>query len=416
VLPFETNDRDGAEVRAAGGLGWVLFLFAGCQNFTQTPPILVVDTLASGIVSVRNLNAGPTVSTPGFTLDHIVRVGSIGGGEETSFGRVVDALVGPGDVLYVLDAQSQTVQTFDLTGAYLGSFGGPGQGPGELASPYSLALDDRGQIWVADAGNRRYSVFTADGQALTSHAAPFRGGMARGLVRIAQGRVWDLSMLMERSEGPNGSVQMRSLGVGALGLAGEDALVPFDTIPLGLWLPTGLTRSAGSERLTMIPPYAPNRALGFAPDGTLWVGIGDQYAVHKVVPSGDTILIATREDTPAFPFDEGSKARVDEWFRSTREDGFDGDASVLPEAYPLFSRISVDDDGLLWIFRSTPGENSTEIDVFNENGHYLGSVPASIEIGTTGTRPRIVHGYLVGTSVDQLGVQYVEVFRVSAGR
>ena len=123
----------------------------------------------------------------------------------------------------------------------------------------------------------------------------------------------------------------------------------------------------------------------------------------------------TRESALAFPLDEEAAAFVEQWFQSTQEDGFDGDASVLPQSYPFFNRLSADDDGLLWVFRDVPGENSTEIDLFDAGGRYLGTVPASINVSTTGTQPRLNSGYLVGTSVDNLGVQYVEVFRVESG-
>jgi hypothetical protein len=393
----------------------VVLALVGCQDRTDVRPTFVVDTLASGTVRVQNLEPDAPSEPTGISLRHVVRVGSIEGDEVTSFGRVVDALVGPDEVVFVLDAQAKAARMFDLTGNYLGTLGGPGRGPGELRSPYSLVIDEEGRIWVADAGNRRFSVFEKDGVSWASRGVSFRGGIGRGSVRIAQDRLWDLSMLMDRSEGPDGSVQVRSLGIGALGLALEDALVPRDTIPLGIWSPTGLTRVSGSERLTMIPPYAPRRVMEFSRAGSLWIGIGDRYEIHEVVPGGDTVRILTRESVSPYHFDEEASAFVGEWFRSTKQDGFDGDESVVPTVYPLFSRISADEDGFLWVFRDLPGENSTEIDVFDPDGRFRGTVSASIEVGAKGTNPRIFNGYLVGTSVDPLGVQYVEVFRVSTG-
>ncbi len=49
------------------------------------------------------------------------------------------------------------------TGEWLGSFGSPGSGPGQLNTPHSIATDAQDRIYVADRGNRRIQVFDPDG-------------------------------------------------------------------------------------------------------------------------------------------------------------------------------------------------------------------------------------------------------------
>ncbi len=51
-------------------------------------------------------------------------------------------------------------------GEWLGSFGTPGDGPGQLNTPHSIAVDAQNQIYVADRGNRRIQVFDVDGKLL----------------------------------------------------------------------------------------------------------------------------------------------------------------------------------------------------------------------------------------------------------
>ena len=51
-------------------------------------------------------------------------------------------------------------------GEWLGSFGGPGDGPGQLNTPHSIAIDADDHIYVADRGNRRIQVFDTDGHVL----------------------------------------------------------------------------------------------------------------------------------------------------------------------------------------------------------------------------------------------------------
>src|SRR5579863_1606505 len=55
------------------------------------------------------------------------------------------------------------VAKFDKNGDWVKSFGTPGNGPGQLNTPHSIAADAKGNIYVADRGNRRIQVFDHDG-------------------------------------------------------------------------------------------------------------------------------------------------------------------------------------------------------------------------------------------------------------
>ncbi len=56
------------------------------------------------------------------------------------------------------------VAKFDKDGHWVKSFGEPGSGPGQLNTPHSIAADAKGNIYVADRGNRRIQVFDPDGK------------------------------------------------------------------------------------------------------------------------------------------------------------------------------------------------------------------------------------------------------------
>ena len=55
------------------------------------------------------------------------------------------------------------VAKFDKNGRWVKSFGEPGSGPGQLNTPHSIAADAKGNIYVADRGNRRIQIFDPDG-------------------------------------------------------------------------------------------------------------------------------------------------------------------------------------------------------------------------------------------------------------
>ncbi len=52
------------------------------------------------------------------------------------------------------------------TGEWLGSFGEPGDGPGQLNTPHNIGIDNEDHIYVADRGNRRIQVFDTNGKVL----------------------------------------------------------------------------------------------------------------------------------------------------------------------------------------------------------------------------------------------------------
>lgn len=72
------------------------------------------------------------------------------------FGTIEDAVLSADGRLYVLDSRYNDVTVLHEDGRPLGTFAGPGEGPGELGSPEALALTGDGDstILVADRGAR----------------------------------------------------------------------------------------------------------------------------------------------------------------------------------------------------------------------------------------------------------------------
>ena len=65
--------------------------------------------------------------------------------------------------LVIADTGRDRVLIYSLTGTRLSTFGSYGTGNGQFASPRDIAVDDVGNIYVADAENNRIQAFTATG-------------------------------------------------------------------------------------------------------------------------------------------------------------------------------------------------------------------------------------------------------------
>jgi len=68
---------------------------------------------------------------------------------------------------YISDGYvNSRVAKVDKNGNWLKSWGEPGDKPGEFNTPHSIALDAKGNVYVADRGNRRIQVFDEEGKFL----------------------------------------------------------------------------------------------------------------------------------------------------------------------------------------------------------------------------------------------------------
>ena len=117
--------------------------------------ILVADTHYFRVLSY----------TPTGELIESRTIGGEHGHEPGQFGFVTDAVEDAAGNVYVSEyGEFDRIQKFSPSGKFLKQWGSHGSEPGQFVRPQSLEIDERGQIWVADACNHRIQVFNADGE------------------------------------------------------------------------------------------------------------------------------------------------------------------------------------------------------------------------------------------------------------
>jgi sugar lactone lactonase YvrE len=88
--------------------------------------------------------------------------------------------------LYVADTLNNRIEIFDADGKFISAFGKSGDGPGYFARPKGVAIDGDGHIWVADGMQDRVQVFNREAQLLISFGGHgMLPGQFQGLVGIA---------------------------------------------------------------------------------------------------------------------------------------------------------------------------------------------------------------------------------------
>jgi streptogramin lyase len=87
--------------------------------------------------------------------------------EDGRFRQVTDMTWDPAGNTYISDGYiNSRVAKVNKNGDWLKSWGDRGNKPGEFNTPHNIAADARGNIYVADRGNRRLQVFDNDGKFL----------------------------------------------------------------------------------------------------------------------------------------------------------------------------------------------------------------------------------------------------------
>src|SRR5580692_2328427 len=83
------------------------------------------------------------------------------------FRQVTDMAWDAAGNTYISDGYiNSRVAKIDKDGNWLKSWGEPGDRPGEFSVPHSIAVDAKGNVYVADRGNRRIQIFDGDGNFL----------------------------------------------------------------------------------------------------------------------------------------------------------------------------------------------------------------------------------------------------------
>ena len=62
-------------------------------------------------------------------------------------------------MLYISQLVNDRVSVFTCEGVFVTSFGSSGELPGQFRSPYGIAVDNSGVVYVCDTKNYRIAIF-----------------------------------------------------------------------------------------------------------------------------------------------------------------------------------------------------------------------------------------------------------------
>ncbi len=331
--------------------------------------------------------------------------------------------------IVVID-ESRSVRRFDATGAFLGSSGRIGSGPGEFVEPTQILIDDDDAISVWD--ERAYRITRLD-----------RSG---DLIEMTGLAVTDLMSVIEPPHYPgpgllvgDGRVAIRFVtkgpvgGKGAGGTAAVTAGSPSDQT----YRPaTGaVIVSTDLTAVDTLPLFADDEMALLPPDaGSIPIPPAGAKTTSIVVqPGGGSICVAERQTSEVSCFEPDGGRRLVRWphdpvsltpddvtaWRDATIESWGPKMSraeatsllsevAAPPTRPAYGAVLLDRVGNLWVQRDGNRLGaSTQYIVFDPTGALLGPVTLPeiriLEIG---------EDYVLGVHLDDLDVEYLHLYRL----
>ncbi|MGD8866385.1 MAG: hypothetical protein PVI01_02125 [Gemmatimonadales bacterium] len=395
--------RDSASgLRFAGLVATMVFGFLACQGDAERVGI-VHDTIG-GVPSVMSGERGLLGDTVPWKLTQYLLVTGDQLFDRKAAVYAMDVGILPDGGVVVLDMGNRRVLRFGPDGVYLGSFGGPGDGPGQFVTPLFLEVaGDR--IYVLDSALNRVTAFDTAGVFLSRFDIDLAGLAGTTPLFVAGGP----DELYVAGEPVPFLTEVRDTGQAVIYRMNKSGAI-VDT--LALFLPSSWRRieDAGGRSSFAKPRLAPTPRLSARP-GVAALALGAQYMIEIRNPAGQLVRRVARQydNVPVTPeirdsvLDELSKA-PDAMPREALE--------LVPFApvIPAVESLVMDDRGRLWV--DVFAREVTRRDVFDAEGQFLGPLylPQPIKLED------VSNDRACGLAAEPSGQSAVFCYRVTTGR
>lgn len=355
----------------------------------------VTPWIAAGFLAIAGCGAAvdsaDTVAE--WAVADAVWIGAVEGDGPDVFGSISALAVDADGRILVFDDQAHELTTFAPDGSFLSRFGRRGGGPGEFKHVIGLSPAPDGSLWIVDGQNARYTVLR-DGAVV----ATYRRGAGVYTVPWVGGHggeyLYDVVLV---PGGDPGEVLVR---VNADGVATGTSPVPVESIEMP---------RIGSIELPL--PFAPRQLRAFDPAGFVWTANSHVYALYRIGPGGDTVQVITQPIEPR-PLTAAESDSVARYIRTMRSEfGVDVRDALVPRTAPLLRRITIANDGSIWVTLADPPAGSprgTRFDIFEPGGRRV----AELTLDFPFTLQQVRNGRIYGVARDELGVERVFTARV----
>lgn len=308
--------------------------------------------IVGGIKLIANPET-PKFGSFAFELEEDLAIGDVED-EDYFFPRRVTLSVDDAGNIYVCDNGNRRVQQYDRNGTFVRTVGRQGQGPGEYTYPSRLFLDKAGNPVVE--GNRSLLRYDKDG--------------------VFQEKIALKGSYMRLIPGPNGtyigSTQPNALAEGGARTAviqiGENG-EPVGTIAE---FPVSANTAA---RATVLHWYTNHALFARRSADSFYYGFSREYKITVADSDGGTVFVFKKKSEPLSITAEEKELTTKKGVYLVSGTRDVEKAIAFPDHRPFFASFFSDDAGHLYVIRFKSiferEENMSRVDVFSKDGIYL---------------------------------------------
>ena len=387
--------------------------FDGCGDSNETTDngLRVVVQDGAGVTIVENDPSAPDSRLPWqFGAQPSLSIGSVTSGDADELFQVTDAMRLADGRIVIANMGNSELRVFNADGSHAGTWGGRGEGPGEFTyGPSAVALWPGDSIAALNPGGRRLSLFDLDGNHVRDVAFDASLGNAADL--LPDGKIVTSSAMLE-PETPESSNLVRYITEWAvLGADGTRHASLGEFLVTEDWT---IRRPDGSIEGSSPHPFG--RRTSSAVWGELVaIGVQDSYEIKAFAADGSLVRIVRRNGDLDSPTQEDLDALFDQMLGRLPGEARAGALSMLKdmplvESFPAFDAIVADRAGYLWVREyRMQGEGDALWTVFDPEGRIQGllTTPPGLEVFEIG------EDYILGSTADDLGVEYVQLWSLS---
>ncbi|WP_420449195.1 6-bladed beta-propeller [Candidatus Palauibacter sp.] len=362
------------------------------------PTIPAGIALLLGVAACADGGPPPPGEVPVWEGSIDLEIGEVEGEDPYLFTIIGSVVEDDRGRLIVADYQTHEVRVFEPDGRFAFSFGGQGEGPGEMTNPCCMTFGPDGLLWVRESV--RYSAFRLEDEdaeyvrGLRSVNASFN--LIAPVTFDAEGRLVDLGMAA-------GDTRFTRFHLGP-GTAVDTVPMATDEEQATGFSPVDIRIGDQAASFYLYQPLGPRWIHGHGPGGWWATAVSSAYTVTLHHPDGSTSLVQAPLQGPKLSPDERrrAQARIDQ-----EKERFDLREHPwgIPDRKPVLEELFFDRAGRMWVEKTgVDGQQMREADVYRE-GTLVARYrwPRRVRVTHLGS-PWVTETALYGTTRDSLDV------------
>jgi hypothetical protein len=353
------------------------------------------EALAGEMAAVQKSDEVITVSnskTPDYkkgtkmriAFEEELSIGMAEGDENYMFGGRVYFKTDDEGKFYVVDWDRKRIQKYDPKGKYLLTMGGKGQGPGEFINVWDPKFDKDKNLYVMDIANDRVSFFNKEGKFVKQIKVPaglsVLGISSRGFYFASQ------SKQIEEAAAAK--------WISVYGIFDDkfNSIAEIHRRTIELKNPSGRDAKSRAKFLADIfstEAFKPNVTRFFAENDFIYFGYPEKYEISVYSQDGKLVKIIQREYNPIKVTEKHKENFIsyleNEYFRLGVPEPEDIKKQVYklieyPKYIPAYKQFTLMENGWLAVIVDSIENDYTLIDIFDEEGKYIGQFQTTIPV------------------------------------